>query len=73
MWFERLTGFKEESPENVRKNILISGTELISLANNKRYHFGKLEIATLADLRQNNALPTLFFNAKQIPHLPKTP
>jgi hypothetical protein len=56
MWFEQLTGFKEESPENVRKNIVIDGTELISLANNKRYHFGKLEIATLADLRQNNHL-----------------
>lgn len=53
MWFEKLTGFKEESPENVRKKLKIEGESFISTANNRRFTFGKLEILTLENLRQN--------------------
>jgi len=52
MWFEQLTGFKEESPENVRKNIEINGNEIVSLVNSQRFSFGKLETPTLAELKK---------------------
>lgn len=55
MWFEKLTGFKEESPENVREKLLIEGDFFISKANSKRFAFGKLEILTLEELRQNGS------------------
>ncbi|AWG22969.1 hypothetical protein FFWV33_16260 [Flavobacterium faecale] len=54
MWFEQLTGFKEESAENVRNNIKISGSEFISLVNSKKFCFGKLEIPTLSELKKQN-------------------
>ena len=52
MWFKNLIGFDEESPENVRKNLLIEGTELISKVNGARFDFGHLEIPTLAELKK---------------------
>lgn len=54
MWFEQLTGFKEESPENVRNNIEINGSEIISRVNSKRFSYGKLEVPTLAELKKQN-------------------
>lgn len=54
MWFEQLTGFKEESPDKVRSNIEIQGNELVSLVNSQRYSFGKLEIPTLAELKERS-------------------
>lgn len=55
MWFEKLTGFKEGSPENVRGKLLIEGDSFISKVNSKRFTFGKLEIPTLEELRQNSS------------------
>ncbi|MEZ4850042.1 MAG: hypothetical protein R3B93_15775 [Bacteroidia bacterium] len=52
MWFEDLTGFTEISPEEVRQYLSVSGDTLTSLANGKSYTFGRLEIPTLAELRQ---------------------
>jgi hypothetical protein len=54
MWFEQLMGFKEESPENVRKNIEIKGSELVSLVNSQRFTYGRLEIPTLAELKKQH-------------------
>jgi len=51
MWFERLTGFKEENPDEVRENIKIVGNKLISKINNNEFAFGKLEIPSLEELR----------------------
>ena len=51
MWFEDLFGFTEQSPAQVRKNLSIDGTRLTSLANNKSFDCGTLEIPTLEDLR----------------------
>ncbi|MDG4949654.1 hypothetical protein NLM59_01845 [Weeksellaceae bacterium KMM 9724] len=51
MWFEQLTGFKEESPENVRNKIELNGNEMISLVNERRFVFGQLEIPSLAELK----------------------
>ncbi len=51
MWFETLTGFREESPEQVRKNLKVLGNQLFSLVNGKRYTIGTLEIPSLEELR----------------------
>ena len=54
MWFEKLTGFKELSPENVRENLLIKGNSFVSKANKKEFTFGRLEIPSLEELRLNS-------------------
>ncbi|SFU54063.1 hypothetical protein SAMN05216480_106146 [Pustulibacterium marinum] len=54
MWFEQLTGFKEESPENVRNNLEIKGDKIVSLINSRSFSFGKLDILTLAKLKKLN-------------------
>jgi hypothetical protein len=37
MWFEKLTGFQEEFPENVRSKIIIENDYFVSEANSKRF------------------------------------
>jgi len=49
MWFEKLTGFVEESPEQVRTNITVDGVELNSHVNGKRLICGELETPSLAE------------------------
>jgi hypothetical protein len=51
MWFEKLTGFKEETPEQVRRNLIVEDEYLISLVNGNKYQYGTLEIPTLKDLK----------------------
>jgi len=51
MWFEALTGFREESPKQVRENIVIDGGVLTSRINGKAYSSGLLEQVSLAELR----------------------
>ena len=51
-WFEELTGFAEESPEQVRTNISIDGHILKSKKNGKTLKCGELETPSLAELRQ---------------------
>ncbi len=50
-WFERLTGFAEETPDEVRASITVAGVEMTSLANGKRMICGYLETPSLAELR----------------------
>ena len=45
-------GFEELNPTQVRENIRLSDTQLHSLVNGKAYTFGRLEIPTVAELRQ---------------------
>jgi hypothetical protein len=52
MWFETLTGFPEESPQQVRENIAVAGQTLTSHVNGKVLVYGQLEIPTLAELRE---------------------
>lgn len=52
MWFEELTGFIEESPEQVRKYHRIEGTQLISTINGNKFLYGSLETPNLSELRQ---------------------
>lgn len=51
-WFETLTGFPEESPQQVRENITVDGKTLKSHVNGKILVCGELEIPTLAELRE---------------------
>lgn len=51
MWFEALTGFREESPEQVHKNMSVDGELLKSHVNGKEYVCGLLETPSLAELR----------------------
>ena len=51
-WFEKLTGFQEESPEQVHANLEIKGNRLTSKANGRSFIWGRLEIPSLAELRQ---------------------
>jgi hypothetical protein len=47
-----MTGVDETSPQAVREMIQLRGSQLVSVANNSSYQFGRLEIPTLAELRE---------------------
>lgn len=49
-WFEELFGFAETSPEDVRSGIDVQGNCLVSRINGRKARFGRLEIASLAEL-----------------------
>ena len=51
MWFERVMGFREESPAQVRSNIEHQGEYLQSRVNGRRVRCGRLEIPSLNELR----------------------
>jgi len=51
MWFEDLTGFVEESPEQVRANLEVNGNSLTSRVNGKSFVYGQLQTPSLAELR----------------------
>ena len=51
MWFENLTGFSEQSQQQVPKNIVVDGDVLTSKINGKSFICGTLEMPTLAELR----------------------
>ena len=50
-WFENLMGFAEESPEQVRSNIVLDGEFLVSRVNGARVRCGRLSTPSLAELR----------------------
>jgi hypothetical protein len=52
MWFETLTGFPEESSQQVRANITVDGNVLTSHVNGKVLVCGELETPSLAELRE---------------------
>ncbi len=52
MWFKKITGFKERSPDYVRRNLEVNGNQLKSKVNGKSYQFGFLETPPLATLRE---------------------
>jgi len=56
MWFDKLMGFKENTPKQVRENILINRNKLTSLVNGKEYIFGKLQVPTLESYRENTTV-----------------
>ena len=50
-WFERLTGFREANFEETRSRLRIEGDHLLSLANGRKFGIGRLELPSLAELR----------------------
>ncbi|MCL6433296.1 MAG: hypothetical protein K6T90_03625 [Leptolyngbyaceae cyanobacterium HOT.MB2.61] len=52
-WFERLTGFPEESPQQVRANLTVEGNTLKSLVNGKAWVCGELATPSLGELREH--------------------
>jgi len=52
MWFERLTGFAEETPEQVRANLSLEGDRLRSQVNGWAAAWGALETPSLGELRR---------------------
>ena len=57
-WFERLTGFREESYEATRAKLRVEGGRLHSLVNGKFYGVGEFELASLRTLRERAASVT---------------
>lgn len=51
MWFKKLTGFGEISPEDVRNNLVVDGSTLYSFVNKASYKCGTLEVPRLQELR----------------------
>ena len=51
MWFEGLTGFSEESPEQVRAHISVDSNRMTSAVNGRTMICGRLESPRLAELR----------------------
>jgi hypothetical protein len=52
MWFETLTGFSEDSPQQVRENITVDDKTLKSNINGRVMVYGQLETPSLAELRE---------------------
>ncbi len=69
MWFKKLTGFTEESPEQVRDNFLLEGEKLTSKMTGESFACGKLSIPSLGELRaeiESQQLPTGRLLVKEI-------
>ena len=52
-WFEKLTGFREKSPQQVRENLIIDDRKMRSLINGKTLVAGRLSTPSLGELRQH--------------------
>jgi hypothetical protein len=50
-WFSELTGFTEQSPDQVRSNLQLNGTCLHSKVNGRSVECGRLDIVSLDELR----------------------
>jgi hypothetical protein len=50
-WFERLFGFRETEYATTQRRLKVEGTRLHSLVNGQSYGIGKLDVISLADLR----------------------
>jgi len=46
-WFEKLTGFSEVSPDQVRDNLELEGEWLVSKANSRRIRCGRLDVTRI--------------------------
>ncbi|MCG8328046.1 MAG: hypothetical protein MI974_10195 [Chitinophagales bacterium] len=55
-WFEQLTGFEEESPDQVRSNLILRDRILTSKANGRSFEVGKFELVSLESLRDDSLL-----------------
>lgn len=53
VWFEALTGFREDEVSDVSAQFVVSGSTITSRANGRTMHHGRFEMASLADLRRH--------------------
>lgn len=60
MWFEKLTGFKEENPDQVRENLILEKDQITSKVNGKTYKCGTLEIPSLGTLKKSSTLGKVY-------------
>lgn len=51
-WFERITGFVEGDPIDVRARLKVDGGAIVNAVTGRRFGMGSLEIVSLADLRE---------------------
>ena len=51
-WFEQLTGCVETSPEDVRRQLVVEGSQLRSRSNGRTWNCGTLQVLSLAELRE---------------------
>jgi hypothetical protein len=56
-WFSRLFGFREGAYAATRERLALEGDELVSRVNGARYATGRLEVVSLATLRERTPLP----------------
>ena len=56
-WFSRLFGFREGAYAATRERLALEGDELVSRVNGARYATGRLEVVSLAALRERTPLP----------------
>ena len=54
-WFQRLTGFTEQSPEQVKQHLTLENNRLCSTINNQCWSVGRFTLPSLAELRTNSA------------------
>ena len=54
-WIEDLFGFKDDSPEAVRRELVVEGSQLRSRANGRVFETGHLETPNLAEFRTRSA------------------
>jgi hypothetical protein len=52
MWFEKLFGFAEQNPEQVRNNLKLENGLIYSVVNGQSYDPGIFQLASLAELRK---------------------
>lgn len=55
-WFEKLFGFSEQNPDQVRQNLLLENGKIHSKINRKEYDPGIFELISLAELRKFNLI-----------------
>ena len=55
-WFERITGFEEEDYASTQARLQVDGDALVNEATGRRHAMGRLEVVSLAELRQRAAV-----------------
>lgn len=53
MWFEKLVGFKEENPDQVKENLILDKDTITSKINSQKYTCGTLEVTSLKELKKS--------------------
>ncbi|WP_157270721.1 hypothetical protein [Azohydromonas aeria] len=55
-WFERVTEFREDDYQRTQQRLKVEGDALVNVATGRRFAMGRLEVVSLAELRQRVAV-----------------